>query len=127
MNPNFTAPTISKITTKTSTVAYADSRDPIYFKICNDAEGKQCCETLLNDPTKTNFQKGQVDVFEGNLLNQCQAFSITNEIKTVQMRLEKEDGWRGEYVIIGLTNDIEVMCPITTFIDDYGLLYRRTL
>ena len=106
-----------KITIKTSTVDWADSRDPIFIKICNDVDENQCCETQLNDPRKTNFQKGQVDVFEGNLLNQCQTFPITNEIKTVQMRLEKEDGWRGEYVIIGLSNEIEVKCPITTWVN----------
>ena len=117
-------PTISKITTKTSTVDYAGSKDPIFIKICN---GVICCETLLNDPSKPNFDKGQVDVFEGSLLNQCQSFSITSEIKTVRMRLEQSDGWRGEYVIIKLSNENEVKCPITTFIDDVNEPREMTL
>ena len=97
---------------------WAETDDPLFIEICNGPEGKQCCEAQLDNSNKNAFKNNQVDVFEGSDLSLCQSLPITKNINNVKMRKEKENGWRGEYVIIEFSNGNEINCPINRWIDD---------
>ena len=110
--------TITKITIKTLDAKDAQTDDPVFIKICNE-KLLDCCETELENPQSNDFEKDEVNEFNANLLGECGSLSV-DEIKTVTMRMEGKNGWKGEYVKVELSNGNEVTCPITEEIDNNG-------
>ena len=111
---------ISQLEFKTNAGVHQGTDDPIGIEICDEIDF--CCQIYPADKAGPDFEAGQIDIFTGSDLKDCQDFYV-HGLKSVKMWIEGGDGWLGDYLKIKLNVQESYYCPITQLLDDDGSIY----
>ena len=94
-----------------------DGDGAVYIKIC---QGSNCCKTnKLDDPNVDDFELCETNDFSNEILGSCDGFEfLSDEEKFVTLIHEGTDGWLGEYAKISFSDQKQLHCSISGWIDD---------
>eukprot|EP00091_Calanus_sinicus_P001587 TRINITY_DN1159_c0_g1_i1.p1 TRINITY_DN1159_c0_g1~~TRINITY_DN1159_c0_g1_i1.p1 ORF type:complete len:158 (-),score=65.57 TRINITY_DN1159_c0_g1_i1:67-495(-) len=107
---------VLEIQAKTSTVADAGMNGDLAVEICN--ADLVCCNAGTLDTSRDDFNSGNVDVFSGDTLGECEGADIGDGGAIMIVTHNGGDAWLGEWirVILDGGNTFSVLLKISWMI-----------
>ena len=81
---HFFSAEVQKISLKTldaSGAAMTDDEKRGFQVLIRNDQGEECETGMMNNPGRTNFQRGKVDVFEDSALGACSNFKVPGNVR----------------------------------------------